>query len=75
MFLGPFAMIGTAVSNPTPEKGERTFDMSINRELFNDPDYLECYKVNAKRKQIQMEAIGTGISLTGLIILLAPMFE
>jgi hypothetical protein len=75
MFLGPYAMIGTAFSNPTPEKGERTYTMSNNKELFDDPDYLECYKKKAKRKLIGIEGIGTGISVIGLVILLAPMFE
>ena len=75
MFLGPYAMIGTAFANPTPEKGERTYTMSDNKELFDDPDYLECYKKKAKRKLIQMEAIGTGIGLTALIILLRDQFE
>ena len=44
LFFGPFAMIGTALANPTPYKGKNTYMMSENKELFNDPEYLSCYK-------------------------------
>jgi hypothetical protein len=75
MFLGPYAMIGTALSNPTPERGEKTMSMSKNNELFNDPEYRKCYKKKAKRQLIGMEAIGTGISIISLGILLRDLFE
>ena len=58
MAFGPFAMIGTALSNPTPEKGKRTYMMSENKANFNDLEYLSCYKKQAKRQLITMEGLG-----------------
>ena len=60
VLFGPFAMIGTAIVNPTPEKGKRTLAMSENKNLFDDPEYLNCYKKKAKLQNITMEAIGWG---------------
>ena len=68
VLFGPFAMLGTLVSNPTPERGKNTYMNSENRELFSDPAYLKCYKNKAKGKLIGMEALGWGAYL--LIILL-----
>lgn len=67
-FFGPFAMIGTAVSNPTPMRGRDTYALSPNKELFSDPQYLTCYKKKAKGQLIGMEAIGWGISIIYLAI-------
>jgi len=58
--FGPFAMIGTALANPTPEKGKQTYMMSKNKDQFSDPEYLSCYKKKAKGQLIGMEALGWG---------------
>ncbi len=58
--FGPLAMLGTAISNPTPEKGKNTYMISKNREQFNDPEYLKCYRKKAKGQLIGMEALGWG---------------
>ena len=67
MLFGPFAMIGTALSNPTPQNGKQTLMMSENKAQFNDPEYLSCYKKKAKGQLIGMEALGWG---TWILILL-----
>lgn len=57
--FGPFALVGTAIlANPTPEKGARTYMMSKNKELFNDPEYLSCYKKKAKGQLVGQTALG-----------------
>ncbi|MGV8093414.1 MAG: hypothetical protein AB2L24_16260 [Mangrovibacterium sp.] len=56
--FGPFAMIGTAFSNPTPVRGKRTCLLSKNEEIFSDPEYLSCYKKKAKSQLIVAEALG-----------------
>lgn len=56
--FGPFAMIGTALSNPTPEKGRRTFEMSANQKMFSELEYISCYKKKAKGQLIGTEALG-----------------
>lgn len=60
VLFGPFAMIGTALSNPTPEKGKQTYMVSKNRDLFSDPAYLSCYRKKAKGQLIGMEVLGWG---------------
>lgn len=62
MFFGPFAMIGTALSNPTPERGKRTYLNSENKNQFDDPEYLICYTKTAERHLIAMEGLGFAIS-------------
>jgi hypothetical protein len=69
ILFGPFAMIGTALSNPTPERGKQTYMMSKNKEQFSDPEYLSCYKKKAKGQLIGMEAIGWGSWILLLLIL------
>lgn len=59
--FGPFAMIGTALANPSPYKGQETPYASKNSALFTDPAYLKCYKKKAKGQLIGMEALGWGI--------------
>jgi hypothetical protein len=56
--FGPFAMIGTALANPTPEKGRRTLEMSSNHDLLNDLEYISCYKKKVKGQLIGTEALG-----------------
>jgi hypothetical protein len=68
VLFGPFAMIGTAVSEPTPQRGKRTLIMSKNKDQFNDPIYLSCYKKKAKGQLIGMEALGWGAWLLLLIL-------
>jgi hypothetical protein len=59
--FGPFAIIGTALAYPTPDKGRKTYMMSTNKDQFNDPEYLSCYKKKAKGQLIGMEALGWGV--------------
>jgi hypothetical protein len=56
--FGPFAMLGTAIANPTPEKGRKTYMLSQNKDQFSDPEYLSCYKKKAKGQLLAMEALG-----------------
>ena len=58
VLFGPFAMIGPALSNPTPERGKDTFLLSKNKEQFGDLEYLSCYKKKAKGQLIGAEALG-----------------
>lgn len=60
MLFGPFAMIGTLIANPTPEKGKQTYVKSTNKDEFSNPEYLKCYKSKAKGQLIGMEALGWG---------------
>lgn len=71
--FGPFAMLGTALANPTPQKGKLTYRMSENSELFSDPDYLECYKQKVKGRLIGAEAIGFGIAAL-MILMITPTY-
>lgn len=61
--FGPLAMLGTALARPTPENSGKTYLNSKNKDLFNDPEYLKCYKRKAKGRLIGMEAIGWGLWL------------
>lgn len=58
--FGPFAMLGTLLANPTPNKGKQTYMMSQNKDNFNNLEYISCYKKKAKGQLIGMEAIGWG---------------
>lgn len=58
LLFGPFAMISTAFSNPIPEDGNKTRQMSKNTELFNDPTYLKCYKRTVKIQFYKAECRG-----------------
>jgi hypothetical protein len=69
VLFGPFAMIGTALSNPTPERGRYTELRSRNKDMFNDPEYLSCYKKKAKGQLIGAEALGWGAWILLLLIL------
>jgi hypothetical protein len=68
VLFGPFAMIGTALANPTPEKGKQTYMMSKNKDQFSDPQYLSCYKKKAKGQLIGMEALGWGAWLVIVLV-------
>ncbi len=67
--FGPLAIIGTALSNPTPERGKETYMMSKNKEQFSDPEYLSCYKKKAKQHLITMELSGWALWLAILLLL------
>lgn len=69
VLFGPFAVAGTLLSNPTPEKGKLTLQMSKNKEEFNNPEYLSCYKKEAKAQLLGIEAIGMGAWLLLLLML------
>jgi hypothetical protein len=69
MLFGPFSMIGTALANPTPKKGRETYMMSENKNQFNDPEYLSCYKKKARGQLIGAEALGWGTWILILLIL------
>lgn len=67
--FGPFAMLGTALTNPTPHKGKDTYAMSKNKDNFDDVEYLSCYKKKAKAQMIGMDAIGWGALILLLLVL------
>ena len=69
VLFGPFAMIGTALADPTPAKGKQTYMMSENKDQFNDPEYLSCYKKKAKGQLIGAEAAGWGAWILLLLVL------
>ncbi len=68
--FGPFAMIGTAMTNPKPQKGRETMLMSTNKALFNDPEYLLCYKRRAKTMMIGYNLLGWSawLAFVGLLL-------
>lgn len=59
--FGPFAMIGTLLASPTPDKGQSTYMLSENKDMFSDYQYIACYKKSAKQSLIGMEAVGWGL--------------
>lgn len=61
ILFGPFGVIGAAVANPTPMKGNETLMMSKNKDLFSDPGYLTCYKKQAKKKNVLTTCAGWGM--------------
>ena len=58
VLFGPFAIIGTALANPTPYSSSNTLLLSTNKDYFSSPEYLICYKKRAKGILITMEALG-----------------
>lgn len=59
LLFGPFAVIGTAIgANPSPYNAKNTVALSQNKDQFNDPEYLMCYKKEAKKGLIGMECAG-----------------
>ena len=67
--FGPFAILGTALANPTPDKGKRTYLLSENKDQFSDLEYISCYKKKAKGQLIGMEAIGWGALILLILII------
>lgn len=68
VLFGPFAALGAAIANPTPQKGAKTAYMSKNQDLFNDPAYVNCYKRKAKGKNVGNAFLGWGIWV-GLVLI------
>lgn len=68
VLFGPFAMIGTALANPTPDRGARTLMLSKNKDLMSDMEYISCYKKKAKGQLIGMEALGWGTWILLLLV-------
>ncbi len=58
VLFGPFAMVGAALANPNPYKGAYTLMESRNKDLFEDREYLQCYKKAAKKKNVLNVGIG-----------------
>lgn len=58
VLFGPFALIGAAVADPTPEKSTKTLMMSENKDLFNNAEYLACYRKKAKSQNVGNAALG-----------------
>ena len=58
VLFGPFAIIGTALVNPTPYSSSNTLLLSSNKDYFSSPEYLICYRKRAKGSLITMEALG-----------------
>jgi len=58
VLFGPFAIIGTALANPTPYSSSNTLLLSSNKDYFSSPEYLICYRKRAKGSLITMEALG-----------------
>ena len=69
---GIFGIIGVAmIADPHPYNGSSTLVMSKNRNDFNDPMYLSCYKKKAKGRLIASTSLGfaawIGVILLGSI--------
>jgi len=67
--FGPFSMLGTAASNPTPQRGKKTVELSENKKLFENPEYLKAYRKSAKGSLIGAEALGWGAWILLLLML------
>jgi len=69
LLFGPFAIIGTALANPTPYNSSNMIMMGDGRDdpKFSDPVYLDCYKKKAKSGLIGVEGLGW---LSWILILL-----
>ncbi|MCB2220211.1 MAG: hypothetical protein KQI35_07455 [Bacteroidetes bacterium] len=69
-FFGIIGVIGCAVSSPGPQNGADTYMLSENKELFNDPAYLACYKKKARSKSVGDAAIGWVASILLLVAII-----
>jgi hypothetical protein len=69
VLFGPFAVIGAAISNPSPLSGQNLY-LSSNKEFFNDPTYLACYSKSARKKNLKNAALGW-LSWVVLILVLS----
>jgi hypothetical protein len=55
------------VDTLTTEK--QTYMISKNKDQFNDPEYLSCYKKKAQGQLIGMEALGWGAWVLLILVL------
>lgn len=69
VLFGPFALIGTALANPSPFTGAKTAMLSTNKELFSDAEYLSCYKKKAKGQLMGATALGWASWILFVLIL------
>jgi hypothetical protein len=59
ILFGPWAVLGTAaIAKPTPMKSPNNYMMTANQSLFSDPQYLHCYKKQAKLNLMTWEMPG-----------------
>lgn len=58
--FGPAAVIGAALANPTPYKGNTTLEMSQNKDYYQDRAYLDCYKRKARARNVGNTFVGWG---------------
>jgi hypothetical protein len=58
--FGVFGVIGCAVSSPVPQKNKKALMLSKNQDIFNDMEYLKCYKKRARGKNVVNSCIGWG---------------
>lgn len=68
ILFGPFATIGAAIGSPSPYKDD-ALTLSENQALFDNYDYIKCYKSKAKSKNVMDTLIGWGIWILAVIIL------
>lgn len=61
--LGPFAAVGTLISQPNPKRGQLTYRGSENSHLFENKLYKKCYRKKVRSKLIGMEGLGAGLWL------------
>ena len=66
--FGLLSIAGTAISNPTPEKGQHTMQKSQYTQYMNDPEYLKCYKKQAKKQNINNELKGWSVWLVIFLV-------
>jgi hypothetical protein len=70
MFGGPFPLIFIKFSNPSPKNEPIISDGSENKELFDDPAYLDCYQKQVKKQNMIAVGVGWAISTAFLVNLL-----
>lgn len=68
ILFGGFAIVGVALSRPTPERGKLTSLLSKNRKYFNDPIYRKAYRKAARGKNVINTTIGWGIWISYMLI-------
>lgn len=64
--FGPFGVIGCALSNRTPHKSANMIS-NQNNNLWNNGEYLDCYKKSANGKAVGTSAIGFAVWLVFLL--------
>lgn len=62
VLFGPFALVGTALSEPSPKTGTNTYAESANKDIFDDPEYLSCYRKTARKRLAGKSALGWAAS-------------